>query len=91
MENVRGINSASRCMEAEVAGLTMARTPHKANARKQSKRFAALSRAQRQFNARRKGEPIIPDKILRKLAALHLPEANQFVYQACLEKLMREA
>jgi len=37
---------------------------------------------------RQKGEKLIPNEILAKLAALNWPP-NEFVYQACLEKLLR--
>ena len=37
---------------------------------------------------RRARKPLIPDSVLAKLAALNLPP-NEFVYQACLEKLLR--
>jgi hypothetical protein len=43
----------------------------------------------RRLTARRNREPLIPDDVLEKLAALRIPEANQFIYQACLEKLLR--
>jgi len=49
-----------------------------------------LARQQRILQAKRTGKPDIPTRVLHKLAALRIPEANQFVYQACLEKLLRE-
>jgi len=49
-----------------------------------------IMRQKRILNAKAKGEPLIPEAVIKKLAALHLP-ANEFVYEACLEKLMREA
>ena len=50
----------------------------------------AAARRGRMLQAKRNGERAIPDKILRQLAALNLPP-NPFVYEACLEKLMRGA
>jgi hypothetical protein len=68
----------------------MAATPHRRNAKKQSARFAAMGRAKRLFNLKRHKGEMIPAEVLRKLASLNLP-ANEFVYQACLEKLLRGA
>jgi hypothetical protein len=65
-------------------------TRHKANARRNSKRLWALARAKRLLNLKKQGEPMIPDSVLKQLASLNLP-ANEFVYQACLEKLLRGA
>jgi len=58
---------------------------------KPGERWREIGRTQRMLNAKRRGEKIVSDRIMRRLAALRIPEANQFVYQACLEKLMREA
>src|SRR5262245_23661115 len=55
----------------------MAATPHQRNARKQGQRLAAIARAKRMLNLRRKAEPLIPDSVLKQLAALNLP-ANEF-------------
>ena len=55
------------------------------------KRLADLKAAARRghmLQAKKTGKPLIPDAVIKKLAALHLP-ANEFVYEACLEKLMR--
>jgi len=68
----------------------MARTPQRMSATKQAERLKALARAKRLLNFKRKSEPVIPDRVLKQLAALNLP-ANEFVYQACLEKLLRGA
>ena len=57
------------------------------------KRIAEMKEAVRRgrmLRAKRDGERVIPDKILKQLAALNLPP-NPFVYTACLEKLMRGA
>jgi len=62
----------------------------RASSRKQGQRLKELERAQRMLNAKKNGKPAIPDKILRRLASLNLPP-NEFVYQACLEKLLRGA
>jgi hypothetical protein len=50
----------------------------------------ARARQARMLQAKKTGERVIPDGILKKLAALNLPP-NEFVYQACLEKLLRGA
>ena len=50
----------------------------------------ARARQARILEAKRTGERVIPDKFLRQLAAFNLPPIK-FVYDACLEKLMREA
>jgi len=59
----------------------------------QRKRIAELkvrARQQRILQAKRSGKPEIPDKILKKLAALNLPN-NPWVYSVCLDALMRGA
>jgi len=50
-----------------------------------------LMHQRRMLNLRMKGEKLIPDAVLKKIADLRVPEANQFLYQAVLEKLLREA
>jgi hypothetical protein len=51
----------------------MAKTPHRANARKQARRLSALARARRMLNLKRKGEPLIATDIIKALAASNLP------------------
>jgi hypothetical protein len=58
------------------------------NARKQGQRMKQLMRQRQMLRLRQKGEKLIPNEILAKLAALNWPP-NEFVYQACLEKLLR--
>ena len=58
--------------------------------RKRIAEMKAKARQAKMLQAKRTGERAIPDGILRKLAALNLPP-NPFVYEACLEKLMRGA
>jgi hypothetical protein len=48
------------------------------------------ARHARMLQVKRGKPPEIPTKILRQLADLNLPP-NAFVYQACLEKLLRGA
>jgi hypothetical protein len=60
------------------------------NHRKHVRRLKAQAQAQRMLALKKNGERLIPDKILRQLASLNLPP-NEFVYQACLEKLLRGA
>jgi len=68
----------------------MARVSRRANsAKQQGQRLRMIMRQKRILNAKAKGEPLIPEAVIKKLAALHLP-ANEFVYEACLEKLMRD-
>ena len=50
----------------------------------------AMMRQQRAFNLKAKREKLIPTNVLKRLASLNLPP-NEFVYQACLEKLLRGA
>lgn len=54
----------------------------------QAKRLKAIAHANFILNLKSKREPLIPARILKQLADLHLPP-NAFVYQACLEKLLR--
>ena len=66
-------------------------TLQRANSKKSAKRFHARVNRHRMAlvrELRRAREPLIPEAVLKKLAALNLP-ANEFVYQACLEKLLR--
>jgi hypothetical protein len=72
--------------------MTMAKklSLHRANAVRNGRRLAAMGRAKRLFNIKRQKGEMIPAEVLRKLASLNLP-ANEFVYQACLEKLLRGA
>jgi hypothetical protein len=68
--------------------MTMAKMSAKNRARLAE--LKARSRQAHRLQAKRNGKPEIPDGILKKLAALNLPP-NPFVYQACLEKLLRGA
>ena len=72
---------------------TTPRQRNKANGRKQAVRWnerrnAIAHRAALIRELRRAGNPLIPESVLKRLAALQLPP-NEFVYQACLEKLLR--
>jgi hypothetical protein len=49
-----------------------------------------MARGRRMLNAKKKGEPLISDDILRKLASLNLPP-SVLVYEAVLEKLLKDA
>ena len=66
----------------------MATPRRRANSRKRASEFNAISRAARMLSIKKKGAQIIPDKILRQLAALKLPP-NPWVYDVCLRELMR--
>jgi hypothetical protein len=48
-----------------------------------------MGRRQKMLNAKKSSKPVIPDRILRKLASLNLPP-NEWVYSVCLRELMRE-
>jgi len=58
--------------------------------RERISRMKAAVRRGRMLQAKKNGERMIPDRILKQLAALNLPP-NEFVYTACLEKLLRGA
>jgi hypothetical protein len=66
------------------------RSLHKANGTKQAQRLAALGRRKQRLNRLSKNEPIIPANVLKKLAALNLPN-DAWVYSVCLEALLRGA
>jgi len=71
----------------------MATPQQKAAGRKSAKRFYARVNKRRIAlvrELRRAGEPLIPEAVLKKLQALHLPP-NEWVYNVCLRELMREA
>jgi hypothetical protein len=61
-----------------------------ASQRKHIQEQKVRARQAHMLRAKQNGKPDIPDKILRQLAALNLPP-NPFVYEACLEKLLRGA
>jgi|SRR4051812_3599077 hypothetical protein len=63
------------------------RSLHKANGSAQAKRLAAIGRRKQRLNRLAKGEPIIPEGVLRKLSDLRLPP-NPWVYQVCLRELL---
>jgi hypothetical protein len=48
----------------------------------------AIMRQKRMLNLKAKGQPLIPDNVLEKLAALNLPP-NPWVYEVCLRELLR--
>jgi len=61
-----------------------------ATQRKHIAELRVRARQQRILQAKRTGKPEIPDRILKKLAALNLPN-NAWVYSVCLDALMRGA
>ena len=71
---------------ATAKALTMA--TRRANARKQGQRLKAIARANLLLKLKSKQEPLIPAKILKQLADLHLPN-NPWVYNVCLRELLR--
>jgi len=73
---------------AEERGLAMARTS--AANRKRLADLKVRARQERILQAKKSGKPEIPDRILKKLAALNLPN-DPWVYQVCLDALMRGA
>jgi len=60
------------------------------NSRRQGQRLKAEMRAKRLLNLKRDGERLIPDKVLRTLASLNLPN-NPWVYSVVLAALERES
>lgn len=58
------------------------------NARKQGQRLKAVAHATLMLKLKQKREPLIPAKILKQLADLHLPP-NPWVYDVCLRELLR--
>jgi hypothetical protein len=50
----------------------------------------AQARRARMLQAKKTGKPDIPMEVLQKLASLRLPN-NPWVYQVCLDALMRGA
>jgi len=48
----------------------------------------AALRQKRSLAAKKNGQRMIPDRVLRKLAALNLPN-NPWVYNVCLDALLR--
>jgi hypothetical protein len=86
----RRAGSASGCLVAAAAKeMTMARTPHRRNSKKQGERLKAMARARRLFNLKKNKEPLISDRILKLLAAAELPLQKQ-AYQAKLSELLGE-
>jgi hypothetical protein len=61
----------------------------RAAARKQARRFMAAARAARMLNLKRNGERLIPDRILKLLAAAELPLQKR-AYQQKLRELLGE-
>jgi hypothetical protein len=66
----------------------MAKTT-RASSRKAAKRLKSLARAARMLNAKKTGEPLIPDRVLKLLAAAALP-AQKKAYQLKLRELLGE-
>jgi hypothetical protein len=64
----------------------MAKTLHRAHARKQAKRLRAIAQARRTLNLKRKGEPLIPTGVLRALAESNLPN-DKAAYNARFQEL----
>jgi hypothetical protein len=62
----------------------------KASSRKAAQRLAEMGRRRLRLNRLAKGEPVIPKGVLRKLSDLRLPP-NPWVYQVCLEALLRNS
>jgi len=83
----RHADFASGGMELSQKEMTMPKMTAKNRARIAAVKAKATHA--RILQARRTKTPEIPDKFLRQLAAFNLPPIK-FVYDACLEKLMRE-
>ena len=65
----------------------MAKTPHQRNAPRQGQRLAAMARAKRILNLKRKGEKLLSDRVLSLLAAAKLPLQKQAYRQKLREIL----
>jgi hypothetical protein len=58
-----------------------------AKRKQQGAAWRELGRQSRILQAKKSGKPAIPDKVLKKLAALNLPP-NPWVYSVCLDALL---
>jgi hypothetical protein len=67
----------------------MATSTARASSRKAAKRLKSLARAARILSAKKAGKPLIPDRVLRLLAAAELP-AQKKAYQLKLRELLGE-
>jgi hypothetical protein len=61
----------------------------RAAARKQAQRFMALARERRRLNLMKQGKVLLPDRVLKLLAAAELP-AQKKAYQQKLRELLGE-
>ena len=77
---------ASGGMELSEKEMTMPKMS--AANRKRIAELKAKARQARILQAKRSGKPDIPTEVLQKLASLRLPN-NPWVYQVCLDALMR--
>jgi hypothetical protein len=55
-----------------------------------AQRLAAIGRRKLKLYRATKGEPVVPARVPKKLAALNLPP-NKWVYSVCLEALLRNS
>jgi hypothetical protein len=70
--------------------LIMPNLKQKSAGRQAAQRLAAIGRRKLRLNRLAKGEPVIPAHVLKRLAALNLPN-NRWVYEVCLRELLRGA
>jgi hypothetical protein len=63
-------------------------TSQRASGRKQARRIAALGRQRRMLQIKQSREALIPNRVLKALAALHLPRDPK-LYTAKLQELLR--
>ena len=75
---------------AGLLGELLMQLKQKAASREAAQRLAAIGRRRLRLNRLAKGEPVIPKGVLRKLSDLRLPP-NPWVYQVCLEALLRNS
>jgi hypothetical protein len=61
----------------------------RASSRKQARHARALARARRRLNLMKKREPLIPERILKLLAAAELPPQKR-AYEMKLRELLGE-
>jgi hypothetical protein len=72
------------------AGRAHSMASTRTNARKQGQRMKLLMRQRQILKAKQTGTPVIPTRVLTRLANLNLPN-DPWVYSVCLAALMRDA
>jgi hypothetical protein len=68
----------------------MLKLKQKIASKQAAQRLAAIGRRKLKLYRATKGEPVVPARVLKKLAALNLPP-NKWVYSVCMEALLRNS